>query len=75
LDAFQQRQSSTLWNHVILLVSSTVRELTEEERNQIMASEEFTRFIEKSSRFMERALCEEDIFKDYIGEDGDDLER
>ena len=52
-----------------------MRELSEEEKAQIMMSDEFQHFMERSSRVIERALSEQvDIFADYTGEEGDDQE-
>lgn len=52
----------------------TVRELSEEEKQMLILSEEFKRFIDRSSRIVERALGEAvDIYTDYTGTmDGDD---
>ena len=52
----------------------TVQELSEEEKEMVMLSEEFKRFIDRSSRIVERALGETvDIYTDYTGTmDGDD---
>ncbi|XP_058804119.1 cytoplasmic dynein 1 intermediate chain isoform X11 [Phymastichus coffea] len=51
-----------------------VRELSEEEKQMIILSEEFKRFMDKTSRVVERALSENvDIYTDYTGTmDGDD---
>lgn len=51
-----------------------MRELSEEEKQMIILSEEFKRFIDRSSRIVERALGEAvDIYTDYTGTmDGDD---
>ncbi|XP_030753666.1 cytoplasmic dynein 1 intermediate chain isoform X3 [Sitophilus oryzae] len=49
-----------------------IRELSEEEKQMIILSEDFQQFIDRSGRIMERALCETvDIYTDYsgIGED------
>lgn len=44
------------------------RELSEEEKQQILLSEDFQRFFDRSTRIVERALYEDgDIFKDYSG--------
>ena len=44
-------------------------ELTEDEKRNIEASEEYLQFIGRSVRVIERALAEEvDIFTDYVGE-------
>uniref|UniRef100_A0A8K9X046 Dynein cytoplasmic 1 intermediate chain 1b n=1 Tax=Oncorhynchus mykiss TaxID=8022 RepID=A0A8K9X046_ONCMY len=51
------------------------RELTEEEREQILHSEDFLVFFERSVSVVERALAEEgDIFFDYSGRDLEDKE-
>ena len=53
----------------------SVRELTEEEKQQAMMSEDFSRFFDKATRVVERALFEKvDIFRDYSGLDDLDLE-
>ncbi|XP_029369322.1 dynein cytoplasmic 1 intermediate chain 1a [Echeneis naucrates] len=53
----------------------TMRELTEEERQQILHSSEFQSFFDCSIRVMERALAEDsDIFFDYSGRDLEDNE-
>ncbi|XP_018566271.1 cytoplasmic dynein 1 intermediate chain isoform X5 [Anoplophora glabripennis] len=45
-----------------------VRELSEEEKQMIILSEDFQHFMDKSGRIMERALCESvDIYMDYTG--------
>ncbi|KAL3280098.1 hypothetical protein HHI36_017604 [Cryptolaemus montrouzieri] len=50
-----------------------VRELSEEEKQMIILSEEFQHFIDRSGRVMERALCESiDIYTDYSGGLGED---
>ncbi|XP_077363056.1 dynein cytoplasmic 1 intermediate chain 1a isoform X1 [Festucalex cinctus] len=52
-----------------------LRELTEEERQQILHSSEFQNFFDCSIRVMERALAESgDIFFDYSGRALDDKE-
>ncbi|XP_049331373.1 cytoplasmic dynein 1 intermediate chain 1 isoform X2 [Astyanax mexicanus] len=51
------------------------RELTEEEKQQILHSEEFVIFFDRSIRVMERALAEDsNIFFDYSGRDLEDKE-
>lgn len=46
----------------------TVKELSEEQKQMIILSEEFQRFVLRSGRIMERALSESvDIYMDYIG--------
>ncbi|XP_013856720.1 cytoplasmic dynein 1 intermediate chain 2 isoform X1 [Austrofundulus limnaeus] len=50
-------------------------ELTEEEKLQILHSEEFTNFFEHSTRIIERALSEHiDVFFDYSGRDLEEKE-
>ncbi|XP_068432408.1 cytoplasmic dynein 1 intermediate chain 1 isoform X2 [Clinocottus analis] len=52
-----------------------LRELTEEERQQILHSSEFQSFFDCSIRVMERALAEDgNIFFDYSGRDLEDKE-
>ncbi|XP_051729147.1 cytoplasmic dynein 1 intermediate chain 1 isoform X3 [Ctenopharyngodon idella] len=51
------------------------RELTEEEKQQVLHSEEFLIFFDRSIRVMERALAEDsNIFFDYSGRDLEDKE-
>lgn len=50
-------------------------ELTEEEKLQILHSEEFMDFFDHSTRIVERALSEHvDVFFDYSGRDLEDKE-
>ncbi|XP_008397648.1 dynein, cytoplasmic 1, intermediate chain 2a isoform X2 [Poecilia reticulata] len=50
-------------------------ELTEEEKLQVLHSEEFAKFFDQSTRIIERALYEHvDIFFDYSGRDLEDKE-
>lgn len=50
-------------------------ELTEEEKLQILHSEEFVDFFDHSTRIIERALSEHvDVFFDYSGRDLEDKE-
>ncbi|XP_076162539.1 cytoplasmic dynein 1 intermediate chain short wing isoform X29 [Ptiloglossa arizonensis] len=51
-----------------------VQELSEEEKQMIILSEEFQRFLDRTSRIVERALGESvDIYTDYTGNmDGED---
>lgn len=52
-----------------------LRELTEEERQQILHSSDFQSFFDCSIRVMERALAEDGgIFFDYGGRDLEDKE-
>jgi dynein intermediate chain, cytosolic len=45
-----------------------VKELSEEQKQMIILSEDFQRFVLKSGKVMERALSESvDIYTDYIG--------
>ncbi|XP_061548998.1 dynein, cytoplasmic 1, intermediate chain 2a isoform X2 [Phycodurus eques] len=53
----------------------TLHELTEEEKLQILHSEEFVNFFDHSTRIIERALSEHvDLFFDYSGRDLDEKE-
>lgn len=46
--------------------------MTDEERKQIMNTEEFQSFFMRTSRIVERALAEDlDIFTDYSAGDGE----
>lgn len=54
-----------------------IREISEEEKQKIMLTEDFQRFVDRTGRIMERALAEtSDIYADYTGliegEDGSD---
>lgn len=50
-------------------------ELTEEEKLQILHSEEFANFFDHSTRIIERALSEHvDLFFDYSGRDLEEKE-
>ncbi|KAK2504902.1 hypothetical protein MC885_010255 [Smutsia gigantea] len=54
---------------------ATPHELTEEEKQQILHSEEFLSFFDHSTRIVERALSEQiNIFFDYSGRDLEDKE-
>uniref|UniRef100_A0A8C1IUD6 Dynein, cytoplasmic 1, intermediate chain 1 n=1 Tax=Cyprinus carpio TaxID=7962 RepID=A0A8C1IUD6_CYPCA len=59
--------------HICVLVHP--RELTNEEKEQIIHSEDFLFFFDQSIRVMERVLAEDtDIFFDYSGRDMEDKE-
>lgn len=51
-----------------------MRELSEEEKQMIILTEDFQRFLDRAGRVMERALSESvDIYTDYTGVgDGDE---
>ncbi|KAF6033005.1 DYNC1I1 [Bugula neritina] len=52
---------------------ATVVELSEEEKQQIMITEDYKKFLDRTSRLMERALTQDvDIFVDYTGDLSDD---
>uniref|UniRef100_A0A8D0AHQ7 Dynein cytoplasmic 1 intermediate chain 2 n=1 Tax=Sander lucioperca TaxID=283035 RepID=A0A8D0AHQ7_SANLU len=54
---------------------NTPKELTEEEKLQVLHSEEFLSFFERGSRIVERALAEHvDVCFDYSGRDLEDKE-
>lgn len=45
-----------------------MKELSDEQKQMIILSEDFQRFVLKSGKVMERALYEQvDIYTDYIG--------
>ncbi|XP_061776915.1 dynein, cytoplasmic 1, intermediate chain 2a-like isoform X2 [Nerophis ophidion] len=53
----------------------TIKELTEEEKLQLLHSEDFLSFFERGSRIVERALAEQvDVCFDYSGRDLEDKE-
>lgn len=56
-------------------LSFPVKELSAEQKQMIILSEDFQRFILRTGKIMERALSEQvDIYMDYIGGgDGDDI--
>lgn len=46
----------------------TARDLSDEEKLLLMRSESFQQFLDRTSRIIERAICEDvDIFIDYTG--------
>lgn len=62
-------------NVCIPFFSAAPHELTEEEKQQILHSEEFLSFFDHSTRIVERALSEQiNIFFDYSGRDLEDKE-
>lgn len=51
-------------------------ELSDDQKEQILNSQEFGRFFDKATRLIERALCEDiDIFMDYSGNEEDDQDK
>ena len=61
-----------MMSHILHIPLLAVPELSEEERLQIMNSEDFQSFFSKSTNVMERALTESvDIYTDYSGGDGE----
>lgn len=59
----------------ISLRTDTPKELTEEEKLQVLHSEDFLSFFERGSRIVERALAEHvDVCFDYSGRDLEDKE-
>lgn len=57
-------------------ISETVIELSEDQKDQILHSQEFGKFFDKATRLIERALCEEiDIFMDYSGAEAEDQDK
>uniref|UniRef100_A0A8B9KJ38 Dynein cytoplasmic 1 intermediate chain 1 n=1 Tax=Astyanax mexicanus TaxID=7994 RepID=A0A8B9KJ38_ASTMX len=64
-----------LYISALVCVLGHPRELTDEEKQQILHSEEFVIFFDRSIRVMERALAEDsNIFFDYSGRDLEDKE-
>lgn len=67
--------SSIFFFKTTFLCTDTPKELTEEEKLQLLHSEEFLSFFERGSRIVERALAEQvDVCFDYSGRDLDDKE-
>ena len=59
----------------VLLCAAAPHELTEEEKLQILHSEDFANFFDQSTRIIERALSEHvDLFFDYSGRDLEEKE-
>lgn len=57
------------------MCADTPKELTEEEKLQVLHSEDFLSFFERGSRIVERALAEHvDVCFDYSGRDLEDKE-
>lgn len=60
---------------LFFLLAAPPHELTEEEKLQILHSEEFVNFFDHSTRIIERALSEHvDLFFDYSGRDLEEKE-
>ena len=52
-----------------------IKEYTEDEKERIIHSEEFVRFLDRTSKVIERAIAEDvDIFIDYGGNKEEDGE-
>ncbi|XP_051527006.1 cytoplasmic dynein 1 intermediate chain 1-like isoform X5 [Myxocyprinus asiaticus] len=69
-ETYQQEEEETMDTK-----EGHLRELTEEEKQQVLHSEEFLIFFDRSIRVMERALAEDsNIFFDYSGQDLEDKE-
>uniref|UniRef100_A0A8D3D0U1 Dynein cytoplasmic 1 intermediate chain 2 n=1 Tax=Scophthalmus maximus TaxID=52904 RepID=A0A8D3D0U1_SCOMX len=63
------------WSFSLLSIYAPPHELTEEEKLQILHSEEFVNFFDHSTRIIERALSEHvDLFFDYSGRDLEEKE-
>lgn len=68
-------RSVTSYRPVWICVLVHPRELTNEEKEQIVHSEDFLFFFDRSIRVVERVLAEDtDIFFDYSGRDMEDKE-
>lgn len=58
---------------IISLCAFLVKELSEEQKQMIILSEDFQHFMDRAGRLMERAICEAvDIYTDYSGGPGED---
>lgn len=65
----------SLFSHPESMCADAPKELTEEEKLQVLHSEEFLSFFERGSRIVERALAEQvDVCFDYSGRDLEDKE-
>lgn len=68
-------QQPKTFHNILFFLSALVHELTEEEKLQILHSEEFANFFDHSTRIIERALSEHiDLFFDYSGRDLEEKE-
>ncbi len=71
----EQRGSPLHFSVFVLLCIAPPHELTEEEKLQILHSEEFANFFDHGTRIIERALSEHvDLFFDYSGRDLEEKE-
>lgn len=71
----RQKKVKDITESIITVCNSfgLVRELSEEEKQMIILSEDFQRFMDRAGRIMERALAESvDIYTDYSGAEGDE---
>lgn len=63
-------------NFYFSLFTVPVIELSEDQKKQILHSQEFGKFFDKATRLMERVLGESvDFTIDYSGAETDDLDR
>ena len=46
-------------------ISPVIVELSEEQKEKILSSPEFQHFLDRTSRIIERAICEKDVTFDY----------
>uniref|UniRef100_A0A8C2XAP4 Dynein cytoplasmic 1 intermediate chain 2 n=1 Tax=Cyclopterus lumpus TaxID=8103 RepID=A0A8C2XAP4_CYCLU len=66
---------SDIFIEFTFMCTDTAKELTEEEKLQVLHSEDFLSFFERGSRIVERALAEHvDVCFDYSGRDLEDKE-
>lgn len=71
----EQQGSLLHFSVFVFLLVAPPHELTEEEKLQILHSEEFVNFFDHSTRIIERALSEHvDLFFDYSGRDLEEKE-
>lgn len=70
-----EQQNRENYFYTVCLCIDTPKELTEEEKLQVLHSEDFLTFFERGSRIVERALAEQvDVCFDYSGRDLEDKE-
>ena len=65
---------ASTWILIVTIVCSA-RELSDEEKKVLMMTEDFHQFFDRSTRLVERALHEEDIFLDYSHDNEDESGR
>uniref|UniRef100_A0A8D3DTF9 Dynein cytoplasmic 1 intermediate chain 2 n=1 Tax=Scophthalmus maximus TaxID=52904 RepID=A0A8D3DTF9_SCOMX len=71
---FETQREREMLDSLFYVIFVCSRELTEEEKLQVLHSDEFLSFFERGSRIVERALAEQDVCFDYSGKDLEDKE-